>query len=88
MSEGFDIKNGSASKEYGMCHYCYFSDKEFNFQPDVCKGCRNALIKFLNLSDISILDINACDHPCIIDEINKNETMNLLQNANLMGKKT
>lgn len=84
MSEGFDIKNGTASKEYGMCHYCYFSDKEFNFQPDVC----NVLMKSLNLSDISNLDINGCDHPCIIDEINKNETMNLLQNANLTGKKT
>ena len=40
----------------------------------------------LNLSDIAILNIKGSDDHCIISLISKNETMNLLQNANLTEK--
>ena len=31
--EGIDINKTSATKEYDICHYWYFLDKVFNFQP-------------------------------------------------------
>ena len=40
----------------------------------------------LNLSDIAILNIKGSDDHCIISLISKNETINLLQNANLTEK--
>ena len=40
----------------------------------------------LNLSDIAILNIKGSDYRCIISLISKNETINLLQNANLTEK--
>ena len=40
----------------------------------------------LNLSDIAILNIKGSDNHCIISLISKNETINLLQNANLTEK--
>ena len=30
ISEGIDINKADASKEYEMCHYCYFLDKGSN----------------------------------------------------------
>ena len=40
----------------------------------------------LNLSDIAILNTKGSDNHCIISLISKNETINLLQNANLTEK--
>ena len=33
-----DVNKTSSSKECLICHYWYFLDKGFKFQPDVCNG--------------------------------------------------
>ena len=40
----------------------------------------------MNLSDITILNINSSDYCCTISLIRKNETTNLMQNADLSKK--
>ena len=30
------IEKKNKSKGYNICHYCYFSNKSFKFQPNVC----------------------------------------------------
>ena len=39
---------------YDICHYWYFLDKRFNFQPHVYNGCHDLLMMSTNLSDIAI----------------------------------
>ena len=34
--EGIDVNEASASKEFIICHYFYFPEKEFRFQSSVC----------------------------------------------------
>ena len=58
ISEEIDINKASASKECDICHYCYFLNKGFQFQPYVCNGCHELLMMSMNLSDIAILKIN------------------------------
>ena len=38
-SEGIDINKTSVSKECVLCHYRYFEDVGYKFQPYVCNGC-------------------------------------------------
>ena len=40
----------------------------------------------VNLSDIAILNITGFNYRCIISEIRKSETRNLMQNADLTEK--
>ena len=40
----------------------------------------------VNPSDIAILNIIGSDYHCVISMISKNEAINLLPNADLMGK--
>ena len=61
-------------------------DKGFQFHPDVCNGCHDALRMSMNLSDIVILNIKGADYRCIINKISKNEAKNLLKNVNLLEK--
>ena len=41
---------------------------------------------FMNLSDIAILNIKGSDYRCIVILISKNETINVMQNADLTEK--
>ena len=41
----------------------------------------------INLSNIAISNIKGSDYRCAISLISKNEAINLLQNADLTGKK-
>ena len=54
VSEGIDVSKTSASKECDICHYWYFLNRGFKFQPYVCDRCHD-LLMFVNLIDIAIL---------------------------------
>ena len=86
VSEGIDVNKTRESKECGICHYWYFLDKSFKFQPIVCNGCHNLLTMSMNLSDIAILNIESSDYCCIISGISKSEAINLMQNVDLTEK--
>ena len=64
-----------ASKECDVYHYYFFLNYSFKFQP-------NDYI----ISNIAILNIKGSDYPCIISLISKTETINLMQNADLIEK--
>ena len=36
VSEAIDVNKTSTSKEGDICHYWYFLNKGFKFQPNVC----------------------------------------------------
>ena len=86
ISEGTDVNKTSASKECDICHYCYFLNFSFKFEPNVCNRCHDLLMMSMNLSDIVILNIKGSDYRCIINLISKNEAINLMQNADLTKK--
>ena len=49
ISEGIDINKTNASKECEICHYWYFLDKNFNYEPYLCNGCNDLMQKAMNL---------------------------------------
>ena len=55
VSEGIDVNKTSKSKECDICHYWYFFNKSFKFQPNVCNRFHDLLVMLMNLSEISIL---------------------------------
>ena len=86
VSEGIDVNKTSASKEYDICHYLYFLNNSFRFQPNVCNKYQDLLMLSVNLSDSAILNIKVSNYHCFISLISKNEAINLLQNADLTEK--
>ena len=86
VSEGTDVNEKSASKECDICHYWYFLNYSFKFQPNVCNRCHDLLMMSMNLSDIAILNIKESDYRCIISLISKTEAIKLMQNEYLTEK--
>ena len=56
------------------------------FQLNVCNGCHDVLMIFVNLSDIAILNINGADYCCIISGIGKSEAINVMPNIDFSEK--
>ena len=81
-----DVNKISASKECDICHYWYFLNFSFKFQPNVCNRSHDLLMMSINLSDIAILNIKGSYYCCIISLISKNGAINLMQNADLTKK--
>ena len=44
VSEGNDVNKASASKECDICHYWYFLNYSFKFQPNACNRCHDLLM--------------------------------------------
>ena len=78
-SKEININKTSASKGCDICHYWYFLNKEFTFQPYACNRCQDLLMVSMNLSHIYILNIQNVDC-CIVNGISKSEATKLLQN--------
>ena len=86
VSEGTDVDKKRASEECDICHYWYFLNKGFKFQPSVCNECHDLLMMSMDLSDTAILNIKGSDYCCIISGISKNEAINIMQNLDLTKK--
>ena len=84
--KGIDANKTRESKECNICHYWYFLNKGFKFQPNVWNGCRDLVKMSMNLGDIAILNIKGSDYCCIINRISNNQGINLIQSTNLTEK--
>ena len=81
ISEGIEFhKSDNKSKECMICHYWFFNHR-FEFQDPVCNGCHDLTMLSVNISDIFIITIKNVDYCCIIHNISKSETINLLANC-------
>ena len=86
VPEGIDNNQTSASKECMLCHYWYFKDVGFKFEPHVCNKCHDVLMTSYELKSIAILNVNGVDYRCILWSISKNEAVNILNNSVLQDK--
>ena len=56
ISEGIDVNKTNASKECDICHYWYFKDISFKYEPYLCNGCQdltqNAMLLLFMLKEV------------------------------------
>ena len=54
VSEGIDVNKTNASKECDICHYLYFIDISFKYEPYLCNGCHDLMQKAMSFNDVAI----------------------------------
>ena len=86
VSEGIDTNKTSASKECMLCHYWYFKDVGFKFDPHVCNKCHDVLMTAYELKDTAVLNVKGFDFRCIVRGISRDEAVNRLNNTMLENK--
>ena len=86
ISEGIDTNKASASKECNICHYWYFSDKNFYYDPYFCNGCHDLMQKPMSFKNIAIISIKGNDYRIHFWYMSKNDAIALMTNCNLNDK--
>ena len=69
-----------------LCHYWYFKDVGYKFQPYLCNGCHGVSMMAYELKDIAILNAKGVDYRYILWGISRDEAVNRLNNSVLEDK--
>ena len=80
ISEEIDPTKSNKSRECMICCYRFFNHR-FKFQDYVCNGCHDLSVLCFSLRDIAIIIFKTVDYRCIMYNISKSETINLLENS-------
>ena len=86
ISESIDTNKTSASKESNICHYWYFLDKNFNYEPYLCNGCHDLIQKPISLKHAAIVSIKGNDYRIHFWYMSKNDAIAVITNSNLNDK--
>ena len=86
VSEGIDIIKTSESKECMLCHYWYFKDFGYKFQPYISNGCHAVPMMAYELKNIAIINAKGIDYRCILWGTSKNDVVDRLNNSVLEDK--
>ena len=85
-SEEIDFDRSNKSVECVICHYWYFKDIGFKYQPYVCNGCHDFPMAVLKLEDFVILRVKSADYRWCVVNMSKRDTISLLNNSVLDNK--
>ena len=81
--EGIDANK---SKECDICHYLYFFDKNFNYQPYLCNSFHDLIMKGVSFNDVEIVSVKGNDYRIHFSFMSKNDAINLLNSSVLSNK--
>ena len=86
ISEGIDFDKSDKSKECMICHYWYFKDIGYKYEPHVCNKCHDLLMVVYDLTNFLILSIKGVDYRCYVFNMSRSDAINLLNNSCLDNK--
>ena len=79
ISEGIDInKCKETSREYSLCKFYYFLDKNFKYGPYLYDGCYNMSMKVVSTQNSTIINHNGNYYRVIFEFISKKDAYNLI----------
>ena len=88
IAEEIDVNKTNASKECDICHYWYFKDIGFKYEPHLCNGCHGLMQKAINsnFNFNAIVSVKVNDYRNHFWHMGKDEAINIMKNSNLNEK--
>ena len=81
ISKRIDVKKTKASKECDICHYCYFLDKIFKYEPYLCNGCHGLKQKAKNFDNVAIVSNKGSEYRIHFWYTSRNDAINIIKNS-------
>ena len=78
-----DTNKTNPSRECDICHYWYFKDIGFKYEPYLCNGCHGLMQKAINFNDVTIASIKGSDYRINFLSMSKDYAINMMKNSNL-----
>ena len=86
ISEGIDIKKTNASKECKICHYWYFKNIGFKYEPHICNGCHGLMQKAVSFKNIGLVYVKDSAYRIHFWYMSKDDTINIMNSSSLIDK--
>ena len=86
ISEGIDIKKTNASKECKICHFWYFKDIGFKYEPHISTGCHGLMPKAVIFNNIAIVYAKSSAYRIHFWYMSKDDAINIRNNSSLIDK--
>ena len=88
ISEGINVNKTNLSKECDICHYWYFKDIDFKYEPYLCNGCHDLMQKSMGFNNIAIVYIKESAYRIHFWHMSKDDAINTMNGSNLADKKS
>ena len=87
ISEGIDVNKTNLSKECDICHYWYFKDINFKYEPYLCDGFHDLMQKAMDLNNIAIVYIKKNAYRIHFWYMSKDDAINIMTGSNFDDKR-
>ena len=67
------------SIEYDICHYWYFLDKVFKYEPYLCNGCHDLMQQAINFNNVAIVSVKGSNYRIHFWYLSKNDAIDLMK---------
>ena len=55
ISEGVDVNKTSLSRQCDICHYWYFKNIAFKYEPYLCNVCHDLMQKAMSFNNVAVV---------------------------------
>ena len=86
ISEEIDVNKTNLSKECDICHYWYFKDIGFKYEPHLCNGCHDLMQKAMNFDNVAVVYIKGNAYKVYFWYMRKDDAIHIINGSNLVGK--
>ena len=86
ISAGFNVNKTSLSKECDLCHYWYFKDISFKYEPYLCNGFHDLMQKAMSFNNVAIIYVKGSACRIHFWRVSKDDTINIMSVSNLVDK--
>ena len=78
IAEGIDVYKTNLSNECEICHYWYFKDIYFKYEPYVCNGCHDLMEKAVGFNNIAIVYMKGNSYRINFRYMSKDDAINIM----------
>ena len=69
-----------------ICHYWYFLDKNFNYEPYLVNGCHDLMRKTVSFNNVATVSIKGNDYRIHFWPLSKDDAISIMYNSSLNDK--
>ena len=81
-----DVNKTSLWKECDICHYWYFKDIGFKYEPYVCNGCHDLAQKGKSFNNVAIVYVKGSAYRIHFWCMSKDDAINIMGISNWIDK--
>ena len=83
ISGGIDVNKTNLSKQFDICHYWYFKDIGFKYEPYLYNGWHDLMQKAMSFNDVAVVYVKGSACRIHFWYMSKDDVVSIMNNSNL-----